>query len=208
MSLLVIHRAMQISGMMFIMMLIGLSGCLFVWEEEEFYPAMALSPMPEISMSQKTIESKEGDVVAFIPEGWYLLQKDMFPTNNVFAMAVDSTMTLTMVFSKLTIPVKDSVSSKDVNGMMRFAMQQHIAKSGGLVQQIGKGRPLLIGRKTFGYISFAKANAMSTKALVWRSNAGNHYECALVPLEMTSTPVPSDSMQTTIIRSIASMILF
>ncbi|MGA1250158.1 MAG: hypothetical protein ACO3YM_06735 [Candidatus Kapaibacteriota bacterium] len=203
-----IHRAMQISGMMFIMMLVGLSGCLFVWEEEEFYPAMALSPMPEIAMSEKTIESIDGDMVAFIPEGWYLLKQEFYPSKDVFAMAVDSTMTLTAVFSKLNKPAKDSNSLKNVNDMMRFALQQHIAKSQGSVQQVGKGRPLSIGRRTFGFISFGKSNTMSTKALVWRSNAGNLYECALVPLDMTSTPIPNDSMQTRIIRSIASMIMF
>lgn len=202
------HRALQFSGMMYIMMLAGLSGCLFVWEEEEFYPAMELSPKPEIPMSYKTIESIDGDMMAFLPEGWYLLSREMFPSKDVFAIAVDSTMTLSAVFSKFSISAKDSIALKDVQGMMRHALQRHIAKSGGAVQQIGKGRPLSFGRRTFGFLSFAKQNAMATKALVWRSNAGNHYECALVPLDITSHSVPSDSMQTRIIRSIASMILF
>jgi hypothetical protein len=194
------HRALRFSGMMYIMMLAGLSGCLFVWEEEEFYPAMELSPKPEIPMSYKTIESIDGDMMAFLPEGWYLLNREMFPSKDVFAIAV--------VFSKFSISAKDSIVLKDVQGMMRHALQRHIAKSGGAVQQIGKGRPLSFGRRTFGFLSFAKPNAMATKALVWRSNAGNHYECALVPLDITSHSVPSDSMQTRIIRSIASMILF
>lgn len=202
------HRALRFSGMMFIMMLAGLSGCLFVWEEEEFYPAMDLSPKPEIAMSHKTIESIDGDMMAFLPEGWYFLNREMYPSKDVLAIAVDSTMTLSAVFSKIAISAKDSQALKDVQGMMRYALQRHIAKSGGAVQQIGKGRPLSFGRRTFGYLSFAKANAMATKALVWRSNAGNHYECALVPLDITSHSIPSDSMQTQIIRSIASMILF
>ncbi len=202
------HRALRFSGMMFIMMLAGLSGCLFVWEEEEFYPAMDLSPKPEIPMSHKTIESIDGDMMAFIPEGWYFLDREMFPSKDVFAIAVDSTMTLSAVFSEISITDKDSNALKDVQGMMRYAMQRHVAKSGGAVQQKGKGRPLSFGRRTFGYLTFAKANAMTTKSLVWRSNAGNHYECALVPLDITSNSVPSDSVQTRIIRSIASMILF
>ena len=50
------HRALRLCGMMFIMLLSGLSGCLFVWEEEEFYPPMSLSPKPEIAMSRNTVE--------------------------------------------------------------------------------------------------------------------------------------------------------
>ena len=75
--------------MMSIMMLSGWSGCFFVWQEEEFYPPMALSPKPEIEMSRNTVESKSGDMIAFIPKGWTILEKDVYPSPDVFAIAVD-----------------------------------------------------------------------------------------------------------------------
>ena len=203
-----IHRALQICSMMFIMMLMTFSGCLFVWEEEEFYPPMALSGKPEVSMSRITVESKDGDMIAFLPEGWHLLGKEHFPSNDVFALAIDSSMTLSAVFSSLPLKAKDSSTIVDVNEMMRFAMNRHSQKSGGAIQQIGKGRALTIGRRTFGYITFAQSNDLIAKALVWRSNSGNHYECAIVPLDITSSRIPSDSVQSAIIRSMATTILF
>ena len=203
------HRALHLCSMMFIMMLSGLSGCLFVWEEEEFYPPMALSPKPEIEMSRNTVESNSGDMIAFIPKGWRILEKDVYPSSDVFAIAVDSTMTLSAVFSKIGSPEKNAKQDVDhVKELMRYAMQRHKQKSSGSIEQIGKGRTLTIGRRTFGMIEFAGLDGLHTKAVVWESNAGNHYECALVPLDLMGLRIPDDSVKSRTLRSITSMIMF
>jgi hypothetical protein len=124
---LVSHRALRLCGMMFIMMLSGLSGCLFVWEEEEFYPPMSLSPKPEIEMSRNTLESKSGDMIAFIPKGWTILEKDLHPASDVFAIIVDSTLTLGAVFSSIgSIPNMPKDNNERVNELMRFAIERQI----------------------------------------------------------------------------------
>lgn len=203
------HRALHLCSMMFIMMLIGLSGCLFVWEEEEFYPPMALSPKPEIEMSRNVVESKSGDMIAFIPKGWRVLEKDLYPSPDVFAIAVDSTMTLSAVFSKIEAPEKSVKEEADqIKELMRYAMQRHKQKSSGSIAQIGKGRTLTIGRRTFGMFEFAGLDGLHTKAVVWKSNAGNHYECALVPLDLMGLRVPDDSVNSRVLRSITTMIMF
>jgi hypothetical protein len=203
------HRALRLCGMMFIMMLCGLSGCLFVWEEEEFYPPMSLSPKPEIEMSRNTVESKSGDMIAFIPNGWTILEKDLHPSSDVIAIAVDSTLTLSAVFSSIgTVPNVPKDNAEKVNELMRFAMDRHKQRSSNTVVQIGKGRLLSIGRRTFGMIEFAGADGMKIKAVVWQSKAGNHYECALVPLDLMGATIPDDSVKSRILRSITSMIMF
>lgn len=191
------------------MMLSGLSGCLFVWEEEEFYPPMALSPKPEIEMSRNTIESKSGDMIAFIPKGWKVLERDVYPSPDVFAIAVDSSMTLSAVFSKIGSPEKKAKEEADqINELMRYAMQRHKQRSSVSMTQIGKGRELTIGRRKFGMIEFAGPDGLHTKAVIWESNAGNHYECALVPIDLLGSRIPDDSVKSRVLRSITSMIMF
>ena len=203
------HRAMRLCGMMSIMMLSGLSGCFFVWEEEEFYPPMALSPKPEIEMSRNTVESKSGDMIAFIPKGWTILEKDVYPSPDVFAIAVDSTLTLSAVFSSIGKPEKKTNNEAEhVNELMRHAILRHKQRSSGSITQVGKGRTLTIGRREFGMFEFAGQDGLRTKAVVWESNAGNHYECALVPLDLMGTRIPDDSVKSRILRSITSMIMF
>jgi hypothetical protein len=205
---LVLHRALQLSGMMFIMMLSGLSGCLFVWEEEEFYPPMSISPKPEIEMSRKTIESKSGDMIAFLPKGWTILEKKLHPSPDVFAMAVDSSFTLGAIFSSIGAPSNEVIGGQDaLNELMRHAIQRHKQRSNGSIVQIGKGRILSIGRRSFGMIEFAGQDGLKTKAIVWQSKNGNQYECALIPIDLTGSRIPNDSVQTTILRSITSMIM-
>jgi len=203
------HRALRLCGMMFIMMLSILSGCLFVWEEEEFYPPMSLSPTPEIEMSRNTVESTSGDMIAFIPQGWTTLGKDHYPSSDIVAIMVDSTLTLSAVFSSIgRLPTTIKNEEETVYELMRYAMERHVQKSGGNVSQIGKGRTLSIGRRIFGMFEFIGRDGLQTKAVVWRSKAGNHYECALVPLDLTGTTIPNDSVKSQILRSITTMIMF
>jgi hypothetical protein len=203
------HRALRLCGMMFIMMLSGLSGCLFVWEEEEFYPPMSLSPKPEIEMSRNTVESKSGDMIAFIPKGWTILEKDLHPSSDVFAIIVDSTLTLGAVFSSIgSMPNMSKDNNERVNELMRFAIERHKQRSSNTIVQIGKGRSLSIGRRIFGMLEFAGADGLHTKAVVWQSKTGNHYECALVPLDLIGSRIPDDSVKSRILRSITSMIMF
>ena len=200
---------MQTCGMMFIMLLNLLSGCLFVWEEDEFYPRVALSAKPEIAMSDVFIQSKEGDMLAFIPRHWTKLGTDKHPSKDVIGIAVDSSLTLSMVLSTINHSSGKTLAGEtDVNELMRNAIMRHKERSGGLVKQIGKGRPLSIGRRTFGLIEFSGTDGLNTKALVWQSQSGNHYECALVPLDIMGASIPEDSVKSRIIRSIAAMIMF
>ena len=204
-----IHRALRLCGMMFIMMLSVLSGCLFVWEEEEFYPPMSLSPKPEVQMSRNFVESKSGDMIAFIPQGWTTLGKDMYPSSDIVAIMADSTLTLSAVFSSIgMLPSNAKSDEEKVYELIRYAMERHKKRSAGSVSQVGKGRYLSIGRRTFGMFEFIGPDGLQTKAVVWQSKAGNHYECALVPLDLTGTRIPNDSLQSQLMRSITTMIMF
>jgi hypothetical protein len=55
---------------------------------------------------------------------------------------------------------------------------------------------------------FTGTDGLHTKAVVWQSKAGNHYECALVPLDLMGSRIPDDSVKSRILRSITSMIMF
>ena len=103
---------------------------------------------------------------------------------------------------------KTNNEAEHVNELMRHAILRHKQRSSGSIAQVGKGRTLTIGRREFGMFEFAGQDGLRTKAVVWESNAGNHYECALVPLDLMGTRIPDDSVKSRILRSITSMIMF
>lgn len=171
---------------------------------------LALSPIPEISMSDELARTPEGDMIALLPYNWRLIDVEGKASSDVFAVAVNPDYTLAAIFSRLrAIDRNDSLLARDgVLTLARIGMAHRERKTAGMVRQIGKVSSITIGSRSFGRYQFTPDGVLQTQVAVFTSSIGRHYEFALAPVAVTGKPVPdADDIQRTF-RSILATIQF
>ena len=82
--------------------------CLFVKapEQKSDVQNVALSPQPEIEMSDELVRTRAGDMIALMPKGWVFLDTKSDASADIVAIAVNPEYTLSMVVS--SIPAAES----------------------------------------------------------------------------------------------------
>ncbi|HLP27748.1 MAG TPA: hypothetical protein VK147_03845, partial [Candidatus Didemnitutus sp.] len=70
--------------------------CLFVKapEQKTDVQNVALSPQPEIEMSDELVRTRAGDMIALMPKGWVFLDSKGDASADIVAIAVDPDYTL------------------------------------------------------------------------------------------------------------------
>lgn len=190
---------------------VAVQGCLFVREKPPAEAApLILSPQPEISMSDELIRTAEGDMIAFLPDSWRLVDIEGKAPSDVFAVAVNPDYTLAAVFSRLrAVDRGDSLLSREgVLALARLGMARRERKTGGSVRQVGKISEMSIGTRSFGNYEFTPDGVLHTQVAVFTSSLGRHYEFALAPVVITGKPLPSAEDVSRTFRSIVTTIQF
>ncbi|MBK7184747.1 MAG: hypothetical protein IPH85_02275 [Ignavibacteria bacterium] len=187
--------------------------CLFVKapEQKTDVQNVALSPQPEIEMSDELVRTRAGDLIALMPKGWVFLDTKGDASADIVAIAVDPDYTLSMVVS--SIPAAESsreqVQSEGLLGLARVAYQKHVRKSAGTAKLVGTYRIAELGPRRFGVYDFSTTGgAQRTRSAVCTSSLGNHYEVSLVPLNVSGKDVPDNSEQEKIFRSILATVQY
>ena len=147
--------------------------CLIVKQktlEEEIPLNINQSLKPEIPMSETTVLSRKGDMIAFLPKDWFFVDiTDQAPAD-IIAMAVNPDYTLGAVFSALKKSEQtDEVYEKEgLNGLARLCYEKHQKKSAGSMRQVGKYSSLLNGNLSYAKFEFTNAGpAMTIQAAVF-----------------------------------------
>jgi hypothetical protein len=189
-----------------------LPSCLFVKAPEQKVDVqnVALSPQPELEMSDELVRTRAGDLIALLPKGWLFLDTKGDASADIVAIAVNPDYTLTMVVS--VIPpgevAREKVDSEGLLGLARVAYQKHVRKSGGSVKLIGTYRIAELGPRRFGVYDFTANGALRTRSAVCTSSLGNHYEVALVPVTVSGKDLPDNAEQERIFRSILATVQY
>jgi hypothetical protein len=184
------------------------SGCIIVRTTENDVESeqIELSPQPEIAMSEELVRSREGDMIAFLPEGWFFVDTEDKAPSEIFAVAVNPDYTLSAVFTSFK---KGEQDAENALMLARKSLERHERKTAGAVKQIGKFSTTKIGLKEFGlYETSVTGGALKTRTAVFISSLGNYYEFALVPLNVSGKPVPTDAEIQKIFRSILATTQF
>jgi hypothetical protein len=203
------------------------SGCLFVKQKEAPPPSPTLlSPQPEIQMSEDLVRSKAGDMIAFLPQGWFFVELEGKAPSDVFAIAVNPDYTLSAVFSTLRkTETSDSVIEREgVYALARMSFARHERKSAGTVKLAGKTTALKIGSREFGYFEIIGVfrpdttsalpgvpityGTLKTKIAVFNSSINNYYELALVPTTISGKTLPTEDEISKIFRSMLTTVQF
>jgi hypothetical protein len=190
-----------------------LTSCLFVKAPEQKVDVnnVALSPLPDIEMSDVLVRTRAGDMIALLPKGWVFLDTKSQSSTDVIAVAVDSDYTMSIVFSGIpnSESHRETLAQEGVLGLARIAYSKHARKTAGATRLVGTYGTAQLGPRTFGTYEFsASGGAMRTKCAVFTSSAGNHYEFALVPMAISGKDVPPDAELQRIFRSMLATIQY
>jgi len=192
-----------------------LAGCLFVSEEKKPETPMYALPKPEVPMSEDYIRSKPGDMLAFMPKGWFLIDVEGKASSDVVAVAVNADYTISMVVQSIrkTDAAEQTVSKEGVIGLARVAFEKRSRKTAGTVRMLSTVTTATMGEKTFGLYEFTADSATSTRLLrsrsaVFVSSVNNYYECSLVPTSISAMPPPDEIEMNKIFRSILASLQF
>lgn len=188
-----------------------LGSCIFVKvdEEDDIAPTIKLSPKPEISLSDQIVRSENGDMISFIPEGWFFIDTKEDVSSDIIAIAVNPEYTLAAVFSsiKKNIELDKVVEKEGLLGLARISMNRHNQKTAGQATLFGKYQRVEMGIHNFvKYNITTSGGALLTRAAVFQSALNNYYEFALVPMEFRKKKLPSESEINMIFRSIMTTI--
>ncbi|MFN8366231.1 MAG: hypothetical protein U0Y96_03195 [Candidatus Kapaibacterium sp.] len=190
-------------------------GCLFVSEEKKPEPPPVALPKPEIPMSEDYIRSKPGDMLAFIPKDWFLIDVEGKASSDVVAVAVNKDYTVSMIVQSIrkTDIVEQTVSKEGVIGLARLAFEKRSRKTAGTVRMLSTITTATMGDKTFGLYEFTADSATSTRLMrshsaVFVSSINNYYECSLVPTTISAMPPPDEIEMNKTFRSILAALQF
>lgn len=191
-----------------------LHSCLFVKAPEQKLTGetQQLSPLPEIEMSDELIRTRQGDMIAFIPRGWLLIDPKDQVSDDIITVAVNQDYTLSAVFSSIptTASSQDQFVNEGLLGLARVAYTKHVRKTAGSVSLSGTYSIAELGTRRFGLFDFTSPTGVSkSRSAVFTSTTGNHYEFSLVPINVSPvSEVVSDSVQQIIFRSILATIQY
>jgi len=187
--------------------------CLFVKvpEQKSDVQNVALSPQPEIEMSDELVRTRAGDMITLMPKGWVFLDTKGDASADIVAIAVNPEYTLSMVVS--SIPAAESsreqIQAEGLLGLARVAYQKHVRKSAGTSKLVGTYRIAELGARRFGVYDFSTSGgALRTRSAVCTSSLGNSYEVSLVPLTVSGKDVPNSAEQERIFRSILATVQY
>ena len=180
----------KIKIILILALIVSLAGCVIVKEKEEKPKAVVLqfSPTPEMPMSDVMILSDDGDMVAFIPKGWFLVNLEDEAPTDVIGVAVNKGYTIAVVFSK--IRKNDSydkiVKREKLLGLARIALEKRADKTAGSVTLAGDYKEINMGPRNFAKYEFTNSDkSMRGMSAVFISTLGNYYEMTVIPMNLT-----------------------
>lgn len=192
---------------------IALPSCLFVKAPDEKFDVqnVALSPQPEIPMSDDLVRTRAGDLIALLPRSWVFLDTKNEASAEIISVAVNPDYTLTMVVSAIpgAESSKESIESDGLLGLARATFQKHVRKTGGQAKLVGSYRIAQLGARRFAAFDFStNGGSLRTRCAVCVSSLGNSYEIALAPLTVTGKDVPDPLEQERVFRSILATVQY
>lgn len=202
------------TGILTGLLAVSLVSCIVVKHDDvvdDVAPAVTLSPKPEIKMSENLVRSLQGDMISFIPKGWFFVDVEEKVSPDVIAVAVSPEYNLSAVFTgiKKNDNINATVEKEGLLGLARVSFSQRAAKTAGSVKTAGKYQTMDIGNLKFAKYEFtASGSAMSAKAVVFISSVGDYYEFALIPMTAAGKPMPAPEDFDKVFRSIITTIRY
>jgi hypothetical protein len=173
------------------------NSCIVVMHENkqsETEPEVTLSPKPILKMSETILRSVKGDMVAFLPENWFLVNVESKVTPDIIAVAINPDYTLSAVFSIIRNNeiIKNVIEKEGLFGLARLSYERRENKTVGYIKQIGKYQAINMGAQDFVKYEYSNTGgALIAKSAVFISSTGEFYEFSLLPINIKNNIIPS-----------------
>ncbi len=180
----------KINLILFVVILVIASSCVVVKHESEQPPPPVLefSPTPEMEMSDVMVRSDYGDMVAFLPKDWFLVNLEGDAPVDVIATATNKDYTIALVFSRLRKNENNDeiVEREGLLGLARIALDKRADKTAGAVRLAGKYSEINMGPRKFAKYEFINPDLrLRGISAVLISSLGNYYEVSVIPMNLT-----------------------
>jgi hypothetical protein len=189
-----------------------LHGCLFVKTSTDVPKVATMSSQQQtvVPMNSEPIRSRKGDILVNIPDTWVFIDTQQGASPDIIAIAVNPEYTLSAVFAGLpqANTTNEEAQREGVLGLARVAYTKHQKKSGGASTLLGTYSKTTISHHEFGVYHMLVHGTMKARNAVFTSSIGEHYEISIVPLLVTGSDVPADSVQQTIFHSILASVQY
>lgn len=176
--------------------IIAISGCIIVKHEEFVYvePEIAISPKPLIPLSETMVRSAKGDMIAFLPKGWFFIDPKERVSPDIIAVAMNPEYNMSAVFSVIrhSATVQEAYENEGLYGLARISLAKRERKTAGIVRQVGKYQKINIGPQEFVKYEYSTTGgAIKAKSAVFISTANEFYEFSLIPMIVDDNMLPS-----------------
>lgn len=192
--------------------LIFLSSCIIVKydkKEQKAPQKIELSPKPKIEMSDQVIRSSFGDMIAFLPEGWFFVDVDT--RNEVFSTSVNQDYSLSLVFDELK---KDNnltamIKNKDYKGIAKHSLSEQKRRATSKLDIVNDFQEIQIGELKFmTYYTTTTSGALLSRTAVFITEFGNCYRMTLIPMDIIGKPIPMVQQMDVIFESVLTTIKY
>lgn len=123
----------QIFKISLLMIILMLHSCIVVKEqvsdESDVEELAVLSIKPEIPMSDVILRSNKGDMVSYIPEGWFFIDTEQRSSSDIIAVIANPEYSLCAVFSNLNftgISIEKKDNENNVETLFDVAPPDHL----------------------------------------------------------------------------------
>jgi hypothetical protein len=195
-------------------LLILLSSCIIVKHDEQIIekePEVVVSPKPVLSLSDSFIRSEKGDMIAFLPEGWFLVNVENKLSPDIIAVAVNPEYNMSAVFStiKNASPVDKKVEQEGLFGLAWSFLALRGNKTAGMVKQIGKFQSITMGNRRFVKYEYSSTSgAIVAKSAVFVSSTNDYYEFSLIPINVNGNLLPATAEINDVFQSVLAGIKY
>ncbi|MEN3026190.1 MAG: hypothetical protein ABDH31_00580 [Chlorobiota bacterium] len=189
---------------------IGAAGCL-TWRVPERAPRIVvfeLTPEPGIPLNPDPVRSAQGDVLLFLPKGWFPLELGDKAPGGVIAVGVNPEYTLAVTVARLYPRVpSDTANQYDLLELAKHSFTRRQVKTAGGIRLIGDFAIVRVGQKAFATYRFADAERR-VRVAIFVSLLGAAYEVALVPLSLRVIEPPPEEEQERLFEGILRALQF
>lgn len=188
--------------------LLFLSGC-FSWRPSGHgvSPVVELSPEPGIPLALEPVRSSLGDVLLFLPQGWFVLDLGERTPVGMVAVGVNPEYTLALTLSSLQRSAGDTLGQLGLLELARWSFARHQARTAGGIRLSGDFTILRVGPRSFAVYRFAR-NGRHVRVAVFVSSLGTVYELALVPLSLRVVEPPAEEECERLFRGVLRAVQF
>ncbi len=147
--------------------------------------------LPEIPLAAEPVRSALGDVLFFIPRGWFLADLGERIPSGMVAVAVNPDYTLALTLVLLQRASGDTAGQYDLLELARQSFARRQARTAGAVRLVSDLSIIRVGARSFAVYRFGRG-PRHVRVALFVSSIGSVYEVALVPLSVRPIDPPGE----------------